>query len=70
VLEMIKGILKTDREFDFWQNDEEFYESGAVAPRSNCIMNSDKVINSGVELRPIKMALEDTLHQWKSKNLA
>ena len=64
VLEMIKDILKPARDFVFWDSDEEFYKTGAVAPRSNCIMDSNKLLASGVDLRPVERALEETLRGW------
>lgn len=65
VLEMIKAILRPDREFVFWENDEEFYNNGAVAARSNCIMDSSKLLNAGVGMRPVGEALESSLVSWK-----
>jgi UDP-glucose 4,6-dehydratase len=65
VLEMIKDILKPDREFEFWKNDAEFYTTGAVAARSNCIMDSGKLLKAGVAMRPVLYALQTTLNGWK-----
>ena len=64
VVEMIKIILKPKREFIYWENDKEFYTSDAIAPRSNCIMDSSKIINTGVKLRSVESALEDSLLSW------
>lgn len=66
VLEMIKDILKPNREFEFWESDADFYETGAVAPRSNCIMDSSKLLNAGVELRTSRQALLNALNSWVS----
>lgn len=65
VLEMIKAILKPDREFEFWESDADFYETGAVAARSNCIMNSSKLLDAGVEIRSVEAALAEALENWK-----
>lgn len=65
VLEMIKSILKPNREFTFWESDADFYHNGAVAPRSNCIMNSSKLIDAGVKMRPVEDALAAALGMWK-----
>ena len=61
---MIKDILKPDRDFEFWENDAEFYTTGAVAARSNCIMDSSKLINNGVTMREVRKALEAALQYW------
>jgi dTDP-4-dehydrorhamnose reductase len=66
VLEMIKEILKPQREFEFWESDEDFYNVGAIAPRSNCIMNSIKLIDAGLEIRSVQDALVNALSTWVS----
>ena len=67
VLEMIKSILKPEREFVFWENDADFYKTGAVALRSNCIMDSSKLQTAGITMRPVDEALAEALHQWKAQ---
>jgi hypothetical protein len=62
---MIKDILKPAREFEFWESDAEFYTTGAVAARSNCIMDSGKLLKAGVAMRPVLDALQTTLKEWK-----
>ena len=65
VIEMIKDILKPKRDFIFWESDAEFYSKGAVALRSNCIMDSTKLLQAGVNMRPVHEALEDALRKWQ-----
>jgi dTDP-4-dehydrorhamnose reductase len=65
VVEMIQKILKSKRKFEFWANDEEFYTSGVKAPRSNCVLDVSKLQATGVKIRPIIEALEDSLKNWK-----
>jgi len=46
-------------------NEQEFYKQvQAQAPRSNCVLNNDKLINSGFDIRTAKEALEDSLNNW------
>jgi hypothetical protein len=33
-------------------------------PRSNCVLNTDKILENGVILRPVLEALEDSLNLW------
>jgi hypothetical protein len=61
---MIKDILKPARKFEFWESDAEFYTTGAVAARSNCIMDSGKLQKAGVAMRPVADALESALNGW------
>ncbi len=65
VVELIQSILKPDRSFSFWQNDAEFYQTAALAPRSNCIMDSSKLIRAGISIRPVHAALADSLLNWQ-----
>ncbi len=64
---MIKDILKPERDFDFWENDAEFYTTGAVAARSNCIMDSSKLAKAGIEVQSVLYALQAALMNWISE---
>jgi UDP-glucose 4,6-dehydratase len=65
VLKKIETILKPHRDFHFWENDSEFYSQGAVAPRSNCIMDTSKLLSAGIKMRSVDEALEQSLNQWQ-----
>lgn len=65
VVEMIQRILKPDRGFDYWLDDDEFYRSGAKARRSSCILSASKLLQTGVKIRCVKEALEDSLERWQ-----
>jgi dTDP-4-dehydrorhamnose reductase len=65
VVEMIEEILKPKRDFEFWKSDEEFYKVAAKTPRSNCIMDSSKLVKAGVKMRTVEKALEAALKNWK-----
>lgn len=65
VVKMIEKILKPDRSFQFWENDAEFYRVGAATPRSNCVLDSSKLLAAGVKMRPVDEALEAALRCWK-----
>ncbi len=64
VVEMIQDILKPNRTFEFWANDEEFYKV-ARTPRSNCVMDVTKLLAAGVKMRPVRESLEHSLRNWK-----
>ncbi len=65
IVELIQRHLKPSREFSFWENDEEFYRVAVKTPRSNCIMDTTKLANAGVKLRPVLEAVEHSLKNWK-----
>lgn len=65
VAKMIQEILKPNRQFEYWKDDEEFYRLGAKAPRSNSILDVSKLRMAGVKMRPVLEALEDSLRHWQ-----
>jgi UDP-glucose 4,6-dehydratase len=64
VVEMIGRTIKPDSRFEFWADDQEFYESGANALRSNCILDVTKAAHAGVQIRRVEEAIEDALGHW------
>jgi dTDP-4-dehydrorhamnose reductase len=69
VVEMIGRILKPNRRFEFWKDEEEFYRDGAKALRSNCVLDVSKLLVAGVKMRPVEEALEDSLRNWNVATL-
>jgi UDP-glucose 4,6-dehydratase len=65
VVEMIQRILKPTRQFEYWTDDDEFYSGGAKALRSNCILDVTKLVHTGVKMRNVQEALEDSLERWQ-----
>jgi UDP-glucose 4,6-dehydratase len=67
VVQMIQEILNPDREFEYFADDEEFYRV-AKTPRSNCVLNVDKIAKVGLPMRPVRQALRETLGKWIPEN--
>jgi dTDP-4-dehydrorhamnose reductase len=65
IVERIARILQPARPFEFFSGDEEFYRTGVQAPRSNCILDTTKLLAAGVAMRPVAEAFEDALCQWQ-----
>jgi UDP-glucose 4,6-dehydratase len=65
VVAQIEKILKPDRKFEFWADDAEFYRQAARTPRSNCVLDVSKLLATGVKIRSVAEALEDSLRNWK-----
>jgi dTDP-4-dehydrorhamnose reductase len=64
VVEKIRARLKPGWEPEFWQSDDEFYRFGAVTPRSNCILDTSKILKAGIRIRPVENALEEAIERW------
>jgi dTDP-4-dehydrorhamnose reductase len=67
VVEMIQRILRPNRSFEFWASDQEFYQFAARTPRSNCVMDTRKLLEAGVKIRLVEEALEHALRNWKAE---
>jgi dTDP-4-dehydrorhamnose reductase len=68
VVEQIEKFLKPAKKFEFWASDEEFYQLAAKTPRSNCVMDVSKLLSTGVKIRPVAAALEESLKNWKPES--
>ena len=66
IARLIERFLPPARAFAFWENDEEFYQQGVKAPRTNCVLDTTKLAGTGIQLRPVEEALEDSLRRWHS----
>lgn len=67
VVKRIEAILKPGRPFEFWANDEEFYRTAAKTPRSNCVLDTRKLREAGVVMRPVEEAIEESLRRWQAE---
>lgn len=65
VVALVGKILQPAKRFDFWQNDTEFYTKAAKTPRSNCVLDVSKLLATGVKIRPVVEAIEDSLRKWR-----
>jgi dTDP-4-dehydrorhamnose reductase len=65
ICQLIQRHLAPDREFHYWENDEDFYQTAAKAPRSNCILSVSKLQSSGAYIRTLEEALEHSLTKWQ-----
>lgn len=65
VVTLVEKFLKPAKRFEFWASDAEFYQTAAKTPRSNCVMDTSKILAAGVKIRPVEAALEDSLRNWK-----
>jgi UDP-glucose 4,6-dehydratase len=65
IVEVIRHVFKPVRPFEFWKSDEEFQRSGVKAIRSNCILDSAKILSTGIKIRSVTEAIKDSLETWK-----
>ena len=61
---MIKEGL-TDKKFNFFDSEEEFMTKAAIAPRSNCVLDTTKVEKAGIGMRPVEEAMIDSIRKMR-----
>ncbi len=65
IVEKIERLLKPARPFEFFADDNQFYTAGVKAPRSNCILDTTKLLAAGVQMRTVNEAFESALQGWR-----
>ena len=64
VVEKIRAHGLIDRQVSYFESEEEFMRIAARAPRSNCALSSQKLVDAGIAMRPAAEALDDALARW------
>ena len=70
VVKWMKEEGVTDKEFTFFENEEDFMAKAAITPRSNCVMDTSKAERNGIALRPVEEAVRDSLRKMREQVLA
>jgi len=66
VVRLIQKHGLSNRDFQFFESDDQFMRLAAKTPRSNCVLDSGKAIAAGLPLSPVEEALEKAMKSWKS----
>lgn len=64
--EVTKLITKyfKDKTFKFFKNQKEFYNTAAITPRSNCVLDNSKLIKSGFKISDIHDKMESCIRNY------
>jgi dTDP-4-dehydrorhamnose reductase len=65
VVRLIQKNGLSNRDFQFFESDDQFMKLAAKTPRSNCVLDSTKAIAAGLPLSPIEEALEKAMRNWR-----
>jgi dTDP-4-dehydrorhamnose reductase len=57
------GVLKKD--YVFFKDESEFMDIAAKTPRSNCVLNSEKLASVGIKMSEVNEAIERDLKRWQ-----
>jgi UDP-glucose 4,6-dehydratase len=66
VVRLIQKHGLSNRDFQFFESDDQFMKLAAKTPRSNCVLDSTKAIAAGLPLSPIEESLEKAMKNWQS----
>lgn len=64
VTKLLEEYGLADHPFEFFADEKDFMQKAAITPRSNCVMNMDKLIKAGIQMRSVEEALRDSLQNW------
>ncbi len=53
-----------DKEYLFFNDEDDFMNKAAKTPRSNCVMDTTKLTHAGITLTPVKEAIKKSLQSW------
>ena len=65
VVEHIKKSGVCPKEYVFFKNEDEFMHVAAKTPRSNCVMNSDKLARTSIKMTEVHEAVSRDLKNWR-----
>lgn len=68
VVELIKKTGVSDKEFSFFDNEDEFMHIAAKTPRSNCVLDTTKLQTAGIRMTEVHEAVETALKNWNAES--
>ena len=65
VVSMIEKSGVHPKKYEFFASEAEFMKVAAKTPRSNCVMTSTKLASVGIQMTPVREAVEQALRTWQ-----
>ena len=53
----------TDKQFKFFEDEEQFMSKAAKTPRSNCVLETTKAEKAGIGMRPVEEAMRESMQK-------
>jgi len=53
----------TDKQFKFFEDEEQFMTKAAKTPRSNCVLDTTKSEKAGIGMRPVEEAMRESIQK-------
>lgn len=65
VVQMVAQAGVCEKNYRFFESEEEFMAQAAITPRSNCVLDSSKAMAAGLKLTEIHQAIRAALAEWE-----
>jgi dTDP-4-dehydrorhamnose reductase len=65
VVDLIRASGVSDQKFDFFADEAEFMRIAARTPRSNCVLDTSKLEQTGIRMTEVHTAIEHALRSWR-----
>ena len=66
VVDLIKQSGVSNKDFEFFTDEADFMQKAAKTPRSNCVLDSSKLLASGIVMSEVHDAIARALKNWKA----
>jgi dTDP-4-dehydrorhamnose reductase len=66
VVDLIKESGVSTKDFQFFRDESDFMATAARTPRSNCVLDSSKLLASGIVMSHVRDAIAKALKNWKA----
>jgi dTDP-4-dehydrorhamnose reductase len=66
VVELIQKSGVSNKDFQFFTDEVDFMQKAAKTPRSNCVLDSSKLLASGIVMSHVQDAIARALKHWKA----
>ena len=53
----------TEKEFQFFEDEQHFMNKAAKTPRSNCVLDTTKAEKAGIGMRPVEEAMRESMQK-------
>ena len=64
VVELIRQSGVSDKDFQFFDDEDEFMAKAARTPRSNCVLDTAKLRSAGIGMTEVHEAITKNLRGW------
>ena len=66
VVDLIRKSGVSNKQFEFFSSESDFMQKAAKTPRSNCVLDSSKLLASGIVMSEVHDAIAKALKNWKA----